>query len=342
MTHLPPVAGRQCYPPAIESYATFHDAYLAELRRVAEEPEWVNAPRGNASRERLSVAFRVVDCTQRVVLHERRRTNLAFNLAEALWYLSNRSDLATVAYYAPSIVQYSSDGARLSGSAYGPRIFDYRGERLDQWRSVINTIKADGDTKRAVIQIFDPRELVVKDNIDVACTLSLQFLVRGRALQAVSFMRANDAYRGVVSDVFSFTFLQEVLARELGLVSGSYDHHVGSYHLYDNDALSAANVLGSRPTEPIAHFPSMPLGDPWPALHALFEIEEGVRLGSLRMSSGDIAGLNLAPYWKQIVTVFELYRRWQSGESALQDDLASLLDPAFSLPMRWRFPTLFQ
>ncbi|CAM5718067.1 Thymidylate synthase [Streptomyces antimycoticus] len=189
-----------------------------------------------------------------------------FNFAEALWYLSGRDDLAFPAHYAPSLTRYSVDGRHLTGTAYGPRIFRHGPGALDQWAAVTETIRKDPDTKRAIIQIFEPRELLVPANPDVACTLALQFLLREGRLHAVAYMRANDAYRGMVSDVFSFTFLQEAMARQLRVPVGTYTHVAGSLHLYRPDVQAAARLVadGTRGDLPPTACPRSPKGTTGP------------------------------------------------------------------------------
>ena len=184
-----------------------------------------------------------------------RRLNLVFNFAEVLWYLSGRDDLESIETYAPRMRRYSADGERLTGTAYGKAIFG-----RDQWRTVVDELRADPDSKRAVLQIYGHDELRVPDNPDVSCTLGLQFLIRDGALHSVAFMRANDAYRGMSSDVFSFTLLQEVMARELGVPVGGYDHLVGSLHIYDPDAERVEAVLDdpTANSAPALRFPRMP------------------------------------------------------------------------------------
>ncbi|MGP4110784.1 thymidylate synthase [Streptomyces sp. 4N509B] len=303
-----PVVVPTMSPPA---FATFEDAYLAQLRETFDRPEYRNAPRGAKSSERLGIAFRVRDPVQRHVSLRSRRTNLVFNFAEALWYLSGSDRLDQIGYYAPSIARYSADGQRLAGTAYGPRIFNHLGSGLDQWSSVLETLAGDTDSKRAVIQIFDPHELRVPGNIDVACTLALQFMIRDDGLCGVGFMRANDAFRGIVSDVFSFTLLLELMARQLDVPVAAYHHHVGSLHVYDTDRAWAGEVIaeaGAR-TEPPSRFPAMPAGDNWPHVHEVLAWERRLRENSARLSAADLAALDLPPYWRHVVGLFEVYRQ---------------------------------
>ncbi|MCK1798992.1 thymidylate synthase [Streptomyces sp. XM4193] len=324
----------------MNSFPGLQDAYLHHLDELLHRPQFRNAPRGHDSQEVLGVAFTLDDPLRRLVTHPARRTNLVFNFAEALWYLSGRDDLALLAHYAPSVARYSADGRRLTGTAYGPRIFRHGAGALDQWASVAETIRQDPDTKRAVIQIFEPRELLVPANPDVACTLALQFLLREGSLHAVAYMRANDAYRGMVSDVFSFTFLQEVMARQLRVPVGTYTHVAGSLHLYRPDVAGAVRLmeedaLGRPSTD---RMPPLPEGDHRPHLARVLEVEEGLRTGALRLESDGIAALGLPAYWAHVVTLFELHRRALAAEPAA--GLADSLPPLYRRLMHRRFPVL--
>ncbi|HEV2342909.1 MAG TPA: thymidylate synthase [Actinocrinis sp.] len=296
-----------------DTFATFQDAYLHHLRASFEQPEFTNSPRGQDSFERLGVSFRLTDPAQRHIRLPARKTNLVFNFAEALWYLSGTDDLAHIAYYAPNMVKYSADGTTLAGTAYGTRIFRHRGG-LDQWRSVQETLAADRDSKRAVIQIFEADELTVPGNIDVACTLALQFMIRDDRLHAVGFMRANDAFRGVVSDVFSFTFLLEVMARQLGLEIGTYTHHVGSFHVYKSDADWVNRVLDQDPGDHDGEpFPAMPHGDVRLHLEQVLDWERALRLDDRQLDADRLQALDLPEYWRHVLGLFELYRQIKHG-----------------------------
>ncbi len=306
----------------------FQGAYLDQLRRTYDGPEFVNAPRGNRSRERIGISFRIDDPVQRHITLPSRRTNIIFNFAEALWYLSGSASLDFIGYYAPSIANYSQDGVTLSGTAYGPRIFRMGPSEVDQWESVVKVLVADRDSKRAVMHIFEAGELLVPDNIDVACTLALQFMIREDALHGVGFMRANDAFRGVVSDVFSFTFLQELMATQLGVDVGTYTHQVGSFHVYDSDAAWAYRVLaesaGAVADPP--PFPRMPAGNNWPHVRAVQRLEELLRTDRLRLDAARVAGLDLPPYWRDVVALLEIQRQLRHRTAVDQDVVDGLPD----------------
>lgn len=311
-------------------FPSFHHAYADVLRRVFTQPTYRNAPRGFQSVERVGVQYRISDATQRLVFIPARRLNIVFNYAEALWYLSGSDDLEAIAYYAPSMRRYSMNAATLTGTAYGRAIFDGR-NGYSQWRTLVEQLRDDPDSKRAVLQIFTADELTVSDNIDVSCTLGLQFLIRDDVLHAVSFMRANDAYRGMTSDVFSFTFLQEVLARELGVRMGDYVHMVGSLHVYASDDQRVREVLADPAgwRDPQFRAPAMPDGDNWPWIREVLAHEQALRDNRHRVHPGCL-DKELPGYWCQVLLLFEVFRRVRH-EERVDEELLAGLDP----PHRW-------
>jgi thymidylate synthase len=132
----------------------------------------------------------------------------------------------------------------IEGSCYGYKIFgSYGGSEVSQWRRLVELIKADPSTRRAVLDLFDPDVGLDPHAADSPCACSLQFLVRGDRLHQVAHMRSNDAIWGLPYDVFIFTTLQELLACELGLELGAYSHMVGSIHLYDQHLALAERIV---------------------------------------------------------------------------------------------------
>jgi thymidylate synthase len=322
-------------------FDTFQQAYAYYLRRLLDAPEYVNAPRGRPSREILSASYSIADPVQRHLLIPERRPNYVFNFAEALWYLSGSDSLAPIAHYAPSIAEYSADGRTLAGTAYGRRIFRMGDARLNQWQQVRRTLAEDPDSKRAVIQLFEPGELADPANIDVACTLALQFLIRDDKLSCVAFMRANDCYRGMVSDVFSFSLIQELMAREFGVGVGPYYHCAGSLHVYESDLPRARKLpldgeIQCELAAPDTRFPTMPAGDNWPHVRALLRLEQRLRANASRLSCQDPDFASLSDYWRQVALLLEAYRAVVYDDPTNLDVLTDL-HPLYrwSLSCRW-------
>jgi thymidylate synthase len=291
-------------------FATFSDAYLAVLAQVTGSSQYEIATRGNTAREILNVCFTVDDPIARSPYLAARKANIVFNHAEALWYLSGRDDLAMIAHYAPRLRAFSADGHRLTGTAYGPRLFGPVSDGISQFDRVIALLRADPDTKRAAMMIMQPGELAGPANPDVACTLALHFMRRAGALHLAAHMRANDAVTGLLCDLFSFTFIQEYAARLLGVPVGTYTHHAGSMHINTPDLPKASVIVREATNTPPPRFPAaaMPPG-PLDGLAAALEWEQTLRLNQRAATPGDPGLAGLHPYWRQIVMLFEAHRQ---------------------------------
>ena len=291
-------------------FATFSDAYLAVLEQVTYSSQHEIATRGNTAREILNACFTVDDPIARSPYLAARKANIVFNHAEALWYLSAHDDLAMIAHYAPRLRAFSADGHRLTGTAYGPRLFGPGPDGVSQFDRVIALLRADPDTKRAAMVIMQPGELADPANPDVGCTLALHFILRGGALHLAAHMRANDAVTGLLCDVLSFTFIQEYAARLLDVPVGTYTHHAGSMHINTPDLPKAsAIVYEARNTAPPRfEAAAMPPGH-LDGLGAVLEWEQALRLNQRAATPGDPSLTRLHRYWQQIVMLFEAHRQ---------------------------------
>jgi thymidylate synthase len=181
-------------------------------------------------------------------------------------------------------------------------------------------LEAESPTsRRAVIQIFNAEDNA-KRHKEVPCTTALQFLLREGKLHLIANMRSNDAYIGLPHDVFCFTMLQEMVARILGVELGSYRHSVGSMHLYDKNRAAARRYLDEGFQRHV-EMPSMPEGDPRPAIRRLFDAERLIRARK-RVDAGS---LGLHPYWADLVRLLQIHFA-QGSEArldALQEELAN-------------------
>jgi thymidylate synthase len=318
------------------------DAYVAVAGQIIDHYEYINAPRGNASHECLHLGFTLANPISRIPFLTSRKSNIVFHFAEALWYLWGRDDLEMMAYYAPQMRSYSMDGKTLRGSAYGARLFrSPSDDGQSAFTRILDLIREDPATKRAVMTMFRPEELAIAGNLDVACVLALQFLLRDGRLHAVCYMRANDADQGLLSDVFSFTLLQEFAARQLGVPVGTYTHYAGSMHIADRDLPRILQVLDeTRDSDhrgPLFEFPAMPQDASWADLETVQVHEERLRANKSRHTPKTIAETGLRPYWQQILLLFEAHRQIRHTEDPVDADVLSALDAGFRwlLHHRW-------
>ncbi|WP_245691063.1 thymidylate synthase [Sinosporangium album] len=323
-------------------FPSFHDAYLAVLKAVTEHPTGKISTRGNTSLELLDVSFRIADPRDRLPYFGRRPINLPYNWGELLWFLAGRDDLEMISYYAPRIRAHSGDGIRLAGTAYGRPLFQPGGDSRSQWDRVLDLLAHDPDSKRAVISIFGSDELAADPNPDVSCTIAAQFLLREGALHLSVYMRGNDAYRGMVSDVFAFTVLQELAALRLGARLGHYSHHVGSMHVNAPDLgavehlIEEATAPGRRP--PVSKPPTMPVTTAADITFVLLA-EESLRTNAARHTPASVAETGLPRYWQQVLLVLEAFRQIKHTIGEVGASVLAALDPGYRWHLERRWPS---
>ncbi|WP_341719364.1 thymidylate synthase [Micromonospora sp. FIMYZ51] len=223
-----------------------------------------------------------------------RVINPAFAVAEALWILSG-SDAPWIFDYNDRLRIYADDGV-LRG-AYGPRLRRWDGQ-IDQLDAVRQQLIEDRDSRRGVIQLYDPSR-DHRGYRDVPCTLGYRFFIRDGRLIMHTSMRSQDLWLGFPYDIFTTTLIHELMAGWLGVELGEYHHHVDSLHLYaDNAEAAAASLQGAEGTAELD-----PVAVPWPDLDALLQ----------RVISGN-AGPADSSVWDAFGRTLASYRAWKSGE----------------------------
>lgn len=252
-------------------------------------------------------------------------------LGELLWILAGSNRLNFIQHYIPSYDEFSDDQKTIFG-AYGPRLFG--APPNDQVVRVIQLLTKKRDSRQAVLQLFDRTDTLVPHK-DIPCTCTLQFLVRGGRLHLLTSMRSNDAWLGLPHDVFTFTMLQELVARSLSMELGEYKHVVGSLHLYDVDHAKAMRFLDegyhfSRP------MPPMPKGNPWEAVKSLVAFERTVRCsrGALPNPPG-----TMDPYWADLATLLMIHKagRIQNNQAEISRLKRRISDDVYSTYIKRRY-----
>ncbi|WP_328869654.1 thymidylate synthase [Streptomyces sp. NBC_00287] len=268
------------------------------------------SPRGMQTREVLDVHMTLTQPRARL-LHAppTRVLNPAFAVAETVWHLSG-SDAPWIFGYNSKLRQYADDGV-LRG-AYGPRMRNWAGH-VDQLRRVVEILKEDPDSRRAVIQLYDPSQDAAGHK-DVPCTLGFRFHLRAGRLHMATTMRGQDVWIGMPYDLFFTTTLHELVAGWLGAELGPHHHHVGSLHIYERDLPQAVGLseVAASPVMP-------PLTTPWESFdHLLHQVEVGEPVNH--------------PGWKAMAETMRSYRLWRNGQrrQAFQvaDHIAGPLRPA--------------
>lgn len=264
----------------------------------------VNPTRGEAT-ELPGVLLQIKNPRARLSRTE-NRGRLFSSLGELLWYLAGTNALDFIAYYIPGYNDDSEDGRTIYGG-YGPRLFNPTGN--DQVTNILNLLRGKPSSRRAVIQLFDADDLAI-DRREIPCTCTLQFMIRNERLHMFTNMRSNDAFLGLPHDIFTFTMLQEILARSLSVELGMYKHFVGSLHLYAKNIEGAQKYLDEGWQSTVS-MPVMPSGDPWPSISSILKAETEIRTGS----GIDVRDLKLDPYWADFVRLLKIFQHSKNNET---------------------------
>jgi len=235
-------------------FESFTDAYYALVQGTYEGYDYETAPRGMKIRENLFTSFVITNPRDRLLYVPERNFPLDYVMAEILWYISGNNETAWISTYSKFWEAISDDG-KTANSAYGARIFkqhEYHDAwtsadtliSWNQWQYVKDELTRDRDSRRGVIHIRQPQDsmLAVKD---MPCTLNLQFFIRDEKLHLIVQMRSNDLILGTALDVPAFTFMQEMMAMELGLELGFYYHTSNSMHVYDRHYKMCEDILSN-------------------------------------------------------------------------------------------------
>nr|DAV98541.1 MAG TPA: hypothetical protein [Caudoviricetes sp.] len=184
---------------------------------------------GNVAAEIINAVTIIDDPRNNIVESDLRKLSKKYMIGELMWYLAADNTLKGIQNYTKAWDRMSDDG-EVVNSNYGHKIHKFYG--FDQWEYVKNLLKADPNSRQAVIHIKNPMDYKTKDT---PCTVCLQFFIREGKLFLTTYMRSNDVWFGFPYDVFNFTCFQIRMAMELGVGIGSYTHIAGSLHLYQRD-----------------------------------------------------------------------------------------------------------
>jgi thymidylate synthase len=189
---------------------------------------------GKGTIEIIGYAMGMDQSQNRIIHSTERPLNLGYCIGNFFYQMLGTKDVAPIEYYNPLAKKFSDDGTILHGT-YGPRI-------VRQIRSVIELLKGDPNTRRAVVTVFDGR-VDHDDSKDIPCPVSMQFLVRDDRLHCLAMFRSQNALMVFPYDIFLFTMIHEWIAAQVGIQVGIYTQYTGSHHIYDSEWSTMTLIL---------------------------------------------------------------------------------------------------
>jgi thymidylate synthase len=267
------------YGEEMKAYDNVHEAYLATLVDVYDNPQYISSPRGQRVREVLNYQFTInnpvsepiitkdLDRNKTIVSYTEKElelynsgTNLASDFGEAskFWLKLANPDGTVNSAYGHLIKHKKSHGNPvfelydlLGGSV--TEVHEVLAQKASEamrtpWDWAMDSLKSDKDTRQAILRFSLP-EHFYKGNKDMTCTLQGNFHIREDKLHLSIHMRSNDLVLGAVFDLPYFIGLMDDAVSELRVIypnieKGSYTHKVDSIHIYDRDKDKVLKMIG--------------------------------------------------------------------------------------------------
>lgn len=169
---------------------------------------------------------------ERVLFDAKRDANPVFHLMESIWMLAGANNVDWLLPFNARFSEYAESNGNVNG-AYGHRWRKHFG--TDQIDSVVRILRADPNSRQAVIQMWDPSydlEIIRKDK---PCNTAIYFDLRGGKLNMTVSNRSNDIVWGAYgANAVHMSVLQEVVAAGVGKDMGVYRQFSNNYHAYMN------------------------------------------------------------------------------------------------------------
>jgi hypothetical protein len=232
---------------------------------------------------------------ERVLFSPERDANPFFHFFEALWMLAGRNDVGFLERFNKRMVEYSDDGEVLHG-AYGFRWREWF-ER-DQLETIVEMLKTDLDTRRAVLTMWDPDSDLGHTGRDLPCNTQVFFKVREGRLRSSVVCRSNDMVWGAYgANAVHFSILHEYVAERVGVRMGPMYQLSDSFHVYTAgpggelwNRLRATHLESRWPPDPYEQgMPTIAMESNGPAWHddleLLFEAFDGAFVGATTFKS---------------------------------------------------------
>jgi len=156
---------------------------------------------------------------------------------EPRWYdFFNFTKKELEAYYPQVLTANKIQGINYT---YGQRLMDHEG--VDQIRSVIEKLKKEPFTRRAIAVTWDVGKDVYNEH--APCLDLVNFIVQDNRLFMNAYFRSHDMYRGWPQNAFALRKLQKHVSEETGIKMGSMTIFSASAHIYEESMKEVQEIL---------------------------------------------------------------------------------------------------
>lgn len=162
-------------------------------------------------------------------------TNYPLIILKQLHFIIDKYNQPLFQAYEDSFLNQKPSAAFLYSDINNSNIFR-------QLESIFSLFTSDIETRQAVIRFDKNQNNFTQNSITLCC----QFIYRHGRLDAITYMRSNELWKGLVTDLHYLIFMQELLASWLNVELGTYTHIIGSAHIYESNIASANDYILSK------------------------------------------------------------------------------------------------
>lgn len=280
--------------------------------------------RNGLTKELTHVHIELTHPLERVITVLGRGHSAIAQVAETMWVLAGRQDVDWLGHYLPRAREFSDDG-KVWRAGYGARLRHFGNygadgfvhmERfgVDQLKAVVDLLKAEPNTRRAVMSIWDP-EVDTLPGKDIPCNNWLHFLPRDGRLDLHVAVRSNDLMWGWSGiNHYEWSVLLEVVAALTGMTVGGLHFSISSLHLYERHFEKANQLAQASPRGQAGQprFRATDLRQLDTLLTSWFRLEKQLRFNE-PVNRGAIDGFPdpLLGFWLQMVENYWIDKRQQ-------------------------------
>ena len=222
-------------------------AYLGLLRDILENGTDRGDRTGTGTRGVFGRQLRF-DLAAGFPLLTTKKVHLKSIIIELLWFLRGDSNVKWLQDQGVTIWDEWADAEGELGPVYGKqwRSWETRdGREIDQIASVVQSLKANPNSRRHVVSAWNPGE--VEQMALPPCHCLFQFFVADAKLSCQLYQRSADVFLGVPFNIASYALLTQMVAQVTGYQPGEFVHTFGDVHLYSNHFEQARLQLSRTP-----------------------------------------------------------------------------------------------
>lgn len=180
---------------------------------------------------------------------------------ELLWFLKGDTNVGYLQENGVRIWNEWADANGDLGPVYGAQWRNWNGEKIDQIKELLKTLKSNPDSRRMLVAAWNPSVLPdtgVSFAQNVArgkaalppCHAFFQFYVADGKLSCQLYQRSADIFLGVPFNIASYALFTLMIAQVCGLEPGEFIHTFGDAHIYNNH-LEQIHLQLSRDLRPL-------------------------------------------------------------------------------------------